>query len=82
MDKPLQSVAETSAVVDGHLKVALDHMPGALVYTDEDLNIVFCNDRFREMYPVPAELLQPGQPILSSCATLRPMATTAKATWT
>ena len=62
MDKPLQSVAETSAVVDGHLKVALDHMPGALVYTDEDLNIVFCNDRFREMYPVPAELLQPGQP--------------------
>jgi PAS domain-containing protein len=62
MDKPLQSVAETTAVVDGHLKVALDHMPGALVYTDEDLNIVFCNDRFREMYPVPAELLQPGQP--------------------
>ena len=27
MDKPLQSVAETTAVVDGHLKVALDHMP-------------------------------------------------------
>ena len=42
--------------------MALDNMPGALVYTDEDLNIVFCNDRFREMYPVPAELLQPGQP--------------------
>ena len=28
MDKPPQSVAETSAVVDGHLQVALDHMPG------------------------------------------------------
>ena len=37
-------------------------MPGALVYTDEDLNIVFCNDRFKEMYPVPSELLQPGRP--------------------
>src|SRR5262245_62397241 len=42
------------------LQVALDNMPGALVYTDDDLNIVFCNDRFREMYPAPAELLQPG----------------------
>ena len=62
MDKPLQSVAETPAVVDGPLQVALDHMPGALVYTDEDLNIVFCNDRFREMYPVPADLLRPGRP--------------------
>jgi PAS domain-containing protein len=37
-------------------------MPGALVHTDEELNIVFCNDRFRELYPVPSELLRPGQP--------------------
>jgi len=62
MDEPLQSVAETPAVADDHLQVALDHMPGALVYTDQDLNIVFCNDRFREMYPVPADLLRPGRP--------------------
>ena len=41
---------------------ALDNMPGALVYTDEELAIVVCNQRFREMYPVPAELLQPGRP--------------------
>ena len=51
-----------AAAADGYLQVALDNMPGALVYTDDDLNIVFCNDRFREMYPVPAELLRPGQP--------------------
>ena len=44
------------------LQVALDNMPGALVYTDDGLNVVFCNDRFREMYPVPNELLQPGRP--------------------
>ena len=37
-------------------------MPGALVYTDENLNIVVCNDRFKEMYRAPAELLQPGRP--------------------
>ncbi|MFI5020790.1 MAG: PAS-domain containing protein, partial [Alphaproteobacteria bacterium] len=42
--------------------VALDNMPGALVYTDDDLNIVFCNDRFREMYRAPSELLEPGRP--------------------
>ena len=62
MNKPLQGAAETAAAVDSHLKVALDNMPGALVYTDEDLNIVFCNDLFREMYPVPVDLLRPGQP--------------------
>ncbi len=45
-----------------HLHVALDNMPGALAYTDADLKIVFCNDRFREMYTVPEELLQPGRP--------------------
>jgi PAS domain-containing protein len=38
---------------DVQLQVALDNMPGALVYTDEDLNIVICNDRFKEMYRVP-----------------------------
>jgi class 3 adenylate cyclase/PAS domain-containing protein len=47
---------------DVQLQVALDHLPGALVYTDKDLNIVICNDRFKEMYRVPEELLQPGRP--------------------
>jgi len=47
---------------EAQLHVALDNMPGALVYTDENLNIVFCNDRFRELYIVPQELLQPGRP--------------------
>ena len=31
------------------LHVALDNMPDALVFTDENLNIVFCNDRFKEI---------------------------------
>jgi class 3 adenylate cyclase/PAS domain-containing protein len=49
-------------VVERQLEVALDNMPGALVYTDDKLNVVFCNDRFREMYKVPPELLQSGRP--------------------
>ena len=47
---------------ESELHVALDNMPGALMYTDDELRIVFCNDRFKEMYIVPPELLQPGQP--------------------
>ncbi len=46
---------------EAQLHVSLDNMPGALVYTDDNLNIVFCNDRFKEMYPVPKALLQSGQ---------------------
>jgi class 3 adenylate cyclase/PAS domain-containing protein len=47
---------------EGQLHVALDNMPGALVYTDGDLRVVVCNNRFKEMYIVPQELLQPGRP--------------------
>jgi class 3 adenylate cyclase/PAS domain-containing protein len=50
------------AAKEAELLVALDNMPGALVYTDDALNIVFCNDRFKEMYIVPQVLLQPGRP--------------------
>ena len=51
-----------SVELEAQLHVALDNMPGALVYTDDDLNIVLCNERFKEMYRAPRELLQPGQP--------------------
>ena len=50
------------ATKEAQLRVALGNMPGALVYTDKDLNIVFCNDRFKEMYDAPRDLLQPGRP--------------------
>jgi len=48
--------------LEAQLHVALDNMPGALVLTDEDLDIVFCNERFKAMYGAPEKLLQPGQP--------------------
>jgi class 3 adenylate cyclase len=58
-----QKLAERkTAEKEAQFHLALDNMPGALVYTDADLDIVFCNDRFREMYPAPAELLQSGRP--------------------
>ena len=63
LDKTVESNSKPTGV-DGQLRLALDNMPGALVYTDDDLNIVFCNDRFKEMYQVPDELLQPGRSYL------------------
>ncbi len=51
-----------SVELETQLHIALDNMPGALVYTDRGLNIVICNERFTEMYPAPKELLEPGQP--------------------
>ncbi len=50
------------ALAEAQQNVALDNMPGALAYKDVNLNLVFCNDRFKEMYPVPLDLLQPGRP--------------------
>ena len=47
---------------EAQLHVALDNMPGALAYTDADLKMVVCNERFKEMYIVPPELLQLGRP--------------------
>jgi class 3 adenylate cyclase/PAS domain-containing protein len=56
--KAEQALAENEA----RFHLALDNMPGALVFTDSDLNIVICNDRLREMYQAPEELLRPGRP--------------------
>jgi class 3 adenylate cyclase/PAS domain-containing protein len=58
----LQVARDPPTMQARQLGIALDSMPGALVYTDDDLNVILCNDRFREMYAVPARLLQPGQP--------------------
>ena len=52
---------QQAAQKDAELQVALDNMPGALAYTDENLDIVVCNDRFAEMYAVPRQLLLPGR---------------------
>ena len=54
---------EDLARKEAALQAALDNMPGALAYTDEDLTSSCCNQRFAEMYPVPRELLEPGQPV-------------------
>jgi adenylate cyclase len=51
-----------NAAKEAQFHAALDNMPGALVYTDAAMNVVFCNARFKDMYPAPSELLEPGRP--------------------
>jgi signal transduction histidine kinase len=47
---------------ESQLRLIFDNMPGGLVYTDEELNLVFSNDRLADIYLAPRELLQPGCP--------------------
>lgn len=44
------------------MRLALETLPGGLVYTDADLNVVVCNERFADMHDTPKELLAAGRP--------------------
>jgi PAS domain-containing protein len=59
------------SAVESQLDVALDNMPGALVYTDADLNIVVCNDRFRKCTGCQRSCCSPAVPIQTFCARLQ-----------
>ena len=60
--RELKRAEEALAEKEAHIRLIFDNMPGAVVYTDEELNIVVCNDRFADIYQAPRELLQPGRP--------------------
>lgn len=45
---------------EAQLRATMDNIDGALVYVDEDLNIVMCTSDLAAMYGVPEELLIPG----------------------
>ena len=42
------------------LRASLDNIPGAIVHTDENLDIIVCSNHFHELYQVPKELLVVG----------------------
>ncbi|MVA12224.1 diguanylate cyclase [Agrobacterium vitis] len=47
------------------MSAALTNMADGLVMFDKDLNLVFCNDRYREMFALTADLRIPGTPAAS-----------------
>ncbi len=58
----LKEAEQALAEKEAQLRIALDSMPGALMYTDEDLNIVLSNDRYSEIFHEQRHLLEPGRP--------------------
>ena len=74
-----KQAAQVLAAKEAQLLVALENMPGALVYTDRGSSIVFCNERFREMYSAPQHCSSLVARTRSSCGFLPRTATTAKA---
>jgi class 3 adenylate cyclase/PAS domain-containing protein len=58
----LKGAERVAAAKEASLHVALDNMPGALVYTDDALNVVVANDRLKDYYTTPRALYEPGRP--------------------
>ena len=75
--KAAEALAERTQT---ELKVALDNMPGALVYTDDDLRIVLATTASARCTRRRANCWSPAGPTSSSCATSPTTATTARAT--
>lgn len=44
------------------VKAALTNMADGLIMFDEELNMVFCNDQYRLMFPLTADVRVPGMP--------------------
>jgi methyl-accepting chemotaxis protein len=45
------------------LRVAINHMTQGLSMWDNQARFILCNDRYREIYDMPAHLLVPGRPL-------------------
>lgn len=53
-------IEENLARKQNELELALNHLSGALVYTDADMRIVFRSEKMQKLYDVPEEYLAPG----------------------
>ncbi len=81
--RPQGAPRKRSAHKEAELHVALDNMPGALAYTDDELQHRRLQRSLRRDVPgAAASCCSPDAPIPISCAIWRSTATTAKATST
>ena len=55
-----KAIEQTLIKKQHELELALNNLPGALIYTDPDLRIVLCSEQLPVLYDAPAELLAPG----------------------
>jgi diguanylate cyclase (GGDEF)-like protein/PAS domain S-box-containing protein len=57
-----QITAPRSAPLSARLEEAINHLSLGIVVFDEKREVIFCNDRYREMYGLSPEQVQPGTP--------------------
>src|SRR5947207_8688972 len=57
-----QMSASRSAPLSARLEEAINHLSLGIVIFDEKRQVVFCNDRYREMYALSPEQVRPGTP--------------------
>jgi diguanylate cyclase (GGDEF)-like protein/PAS domain S-box-containing protein len=57
-----QLSASRSAQLSARLEEAINHLSLGIVVFDEKREVIFCNDRYREMYGLSPEQVQPGTP--------------------
>jgi diguanylate cyclase (GGDEF)-like protein len=57
-----QITASRSAPLSARLEEAINHLSLGIVVFDEKREVIFCNDRYGEMYGLSPEQVQPGTP--------------------
>ena len=57
-----QITAPRSAPLSARLEEAINHLSLGIVVFDEKREVVFCNERYREMYGLSPEQVKPGTP--------------------
>ncbi|MHC8510005.1 MAG: hybrid sensor histidine kinase/response regulator [Rhodospirillales bacterium] len=56
----LRTAQHEAAEKEKQLRLALDSLPGAMVYVDENLNVVLCSEHYPEVFQAPRQMLEPG----------------------
>ena len=62
MTDHVQITAPRSAHSSARLEEAINHLSLGIVIFDEKREVIFCNDRYREMYGLSPEQVKPGTP--------------------
>lgn len=58
-----KSAEEELKMKEAQLQSALDNMSGGMFMVDKNLNMVLCNEMFRQYYDLPPGVVKPGQPL-------------------
>lgn len=61
--RELKRAEKELAEKEAHLRMATENMPGGICLLDSDLNFVFFNEQYKELFGFPEGLVEVGKPI-------------------